>query len=300
MNSAAIQAVPEPAPKKTVLVVDSSPAVNSMLTRVLAHAGCDIRRAVDNQTVLSLAKKVPFDLVITGQSTNTQEDVALLLKIRDVRPEARMIILTDERTPGDVIEAIRAGAFSYFCPPYTQHALAEMVRLAMTEPGYTEGIEVVSATQTWVRLIVRADLPTAERLVQFLRSGSTLPLAEKEDVISAFHEILLNAMEHGAHFDPGQYVEVAFFRGHHVVVCRVKDPGQGFTLDELHHVARDTSVDDLLHCLAVREQQGLRPGGFGVMLTKKLLDEVVYNEKGNDVLLVKYLNLPPPAPAAAS
>jgi hypothetical protein len=29
------------------------------------------------------------------------------------------------------------------------------------------------------------------------------------------------------------------------------------------------------------------------MLSKKLVDEVVYNEKGNDVLLVKYLNLPP-------
>ena len=32
--------------------------------------------------------------------------------------------------------------------------------------------------------------------------------------------------------------------------------------------------------------------GFGVMLAKKLVDEVVYNEKGNDVLLVKYVDLP--------
>jgi DNA-binding NarL/FixJ family response regulator len=283
----------QPAPRKTVLVVNSSPAVNSMLTRALSKVGCEVQRAVDNKTVLSLAKEMPFDLIITGQSTSTREDVKLLHEIRKVRPEARMIILTDERTPGEVVDAIRAGAFSYFCPPYTEHGLAEMVHLAMNEPGYTEGIEIVSATPSWVRLIVRADVPTADRLVQFLRAGSTLPEAEKEDVVSAFHEILLNAMEHGAHFDPTQYVEVAFFRGQHVVVCRVKDPGEGFSLDELHHVAKDTSVDDLLHCLAVREQQGLRPGGFGVMLSKKLVDEVVYNEKGNDVLLVKYLNLPP-------
>ena len=290
MTSVAMQ----PAPKKTVLVVDSSPAVNSMLNRILAEAGCEIRRAVDNKTVLALAKEGACDLIITGQSTTGREDVKLLHEIRNVRPQARMIILTDEKTPGEVIDAIRAGAFSYFSPPYTSHMLAEMVHLAMTEPQYTEGIEIVSATPSWVRLIVRADFPTADRLVQFLRAGSTLPEAEKEDVVSAFHEILLNAMEHGAHFDPTQYVEVAFFRGRHVIVCRVKDPGEGFSLEEIHHAANDTSMDDMLHCLAVREQQGLRPGGFGVMLSKKLVDEVVYNEKGNDVLLVKYLNLPPP------
>jgi hypothetical protein len=46
-----------------------------------------------------------------------------------------------------------------------------------------------------------------------------------------------------------------------------------------------------LNLVAVREEQGLRPGGFGVMLAKKLVDEVVYNEQGNDVLPVKYVDL---------
>ena len=52
---------------------------------------------------------------------------------------------------------------------------------------------------------------------------------------------------------------------------------------------------DLFSHLRVREQQGLRPGGFGVMLAKKLVDDVLYSERGNDVLLVKYLEQPAPA-----
>jgi anti-sigma regulatory factor (Ser/Thr protein kinase) len=40
----------------------------------------------------------------------------------------------------------------------------------------------------------------------------------------------------------------------------------------------------------VRETQGLRPGGFGLLLAKKLVDELIYNEQGNDVLLVKYID----------
>jgi len=34
----------------------------------------------------------------------------------------------------------------------------------------------------------------------------------------------------------------------------------------------------------------LRPGGFGMLLAKKLVDDLIYNEKGNEVVLVKYLD----------
>jgi anti-sigma regulatory factor (Ser/Thr protein kinase) len=39
-----------------------------------------------------------------------------------------------------------------------------------------------------------------------------------------------------------------------------------------------------------REAQGLRPGGYGVLLARELVDELIYDEKGNDVLLIKYLD----------
>jgi DNA-binding response OmpR family regulator len=281
----------EPSPQKSALVVDSSPGVNAMLARVLTETGWNIQRAVDNKTVLLLVRANPFDLIITGQKTRGKEDVELLREIRNVRPKVRMIILTDESTPAEVIDAVRAGVFSYFCPPYTRTGLADMLQLAMSQPTWDDGIEIVSGTPSWVRLIVRCDLATAERLVQFLRAGSTLCEEEKEDVISAFRELLLNAMEYGGRFNPNQWVEVAFFRGRHVMVCRVKDPGEGFSLEEIRHAAFNNSPEDVLNHMVAREQQGLRPGGFGVMLAKKLVDEVVYSEEGNDVLLVKYVDL---------
>jgi hypothetical protein len=39
-----------------------------------------------------------------------------------------------------------------------------------------------------------------------------------------------------------------------------------------------------------RESQGLRPGGFSLLLSQYLVDGLVYGEQGNDVLLVKYLD----------
>ena len=37
-----------------------------------------------------------------------------------------------------------------------------------------------------------------------------------------------------------------------------------------------------------REELGLRPGGFGMLIAKEVVDELVYNERGNEVLLIKH------------
>ena len=34
---------------------------------------------------------------------------------------------------------------------------------------------------------------------------------------------------------------------------------------------------------------GMRPGGFGIFMTRRMADEVIYNEEGNEVLLIKYV-----------
>ena len=278
--------------QKTALVGDSGPAINELIDSVLSSEGCSIQRVPDNRDILSLAASQPFDLIITGSRSRGPEDLDLLYKIRAVRPHVRLIILTDEFTPGDVIGAMRAGAFSYFSGPFEHFALVEMVREAMASPCWDDGIEVLSATPAWVRLAARCDIATANRLVQFLRGvkDPAIPEADREAVITAFREILLNAIEHGGHFDPSQYVEISFLRIRGAVVCRVKDPGEGFSLKELRHAAVNSPRDDLLSHVAVRDAQGLRPGGFGLLLTKNLVDELIYSEQGNDVLLVKYIN----------
>jgi anti-sigma regulatory factor (Ser/Thr protein kinase)/DNA-binding NarL/FixJ family response regulator len=281
-----------PASQRAALIVDSSPEINALLESVLTNEGWSIHRVPDNQAVLSAVAANPFDLIVTASRTQGSEDLELLRKIRNVRPHLRLIILTDEWTRGDVIRAMQEHAFSYFSGPFHYDALVEMVRWAVNSPCWDDGIEVLSATPEWVQLRARCDAGTANRLIQFLRAAKDpeIPEDDREAVTLAFREILMNAMEHGGNFDPKQFVEISYVRAHRAIVCRVKDPGQGFSLEELRHAAINSPVDDLFRHVAVREAQGLRPGGFGLLLSKKLVDELIYNEKGNDVLLVKYLH----------
>lgn len=271
------------------LVVRSGPEIDQLLTNLFQEEKWGLRFAANNAEALQIAKDTAFDVIITGQRTPGKEDIELLRRLRLARPHTRLIILTEEFTPGDVLAAIRERAFSYFSRPFSTERLAEMIRIAMSEPFWDDGIEVLSGTPNWVRLCVRCDLATANRLLQFYREASDLPDAETEEVATAFREILMNSMEHGGKFDPSQHVEVSYVRTRRMVLCRVKDPGQGFSLEELEHSAIANPEEDPFKHMETREAQGKRPGGFGILMATKLVDDLIYNEKGNEVLLVKYL-----------
>jgi DNA-binding NarL/FixJ family response regulator len=275
--------------QKTVLMVacSDSPVMRAVST-VLSSWTLECAR--DNEEALALVEKIPFDLVITSQTSSAREGVELLQKVRLIRPHTRVVIVTDRSTPTDVITAIRAGAFSYFSKPPSMRAFEEVLQLAMKSPAWDEAIEMLSGTDSWIRLSVRCDVSTANRLQQFVRAFLDLPEADEEKVATASREMLLNAMEHGARFDPERRVEIAYLRARHVVLIRIKDPGEGFSLKDNLDMAASNPPDDPLRHLKHREAQGLRPGGYGILLAKNLVDELFYGEKGNDVLLIKYVS----------
>jgi anti-sigma regulatory factor (Ser/Thr protein kinase)/CheY-like chemotaxis protein len=287
-----------PSAIKRALFVGADADLVTFLSKVLEPEAWAIELVPNNTSALAAAAKVHFDLIITGEQTSGREDVELLRKIRRVRPHTRLIILTGESTPEDVISSMRERAFSYFSRPFCPDELATMIRHAAEEPCWDDGIEVVSATPEWIRTFVRCDLKTADRLLQFLNEIADLPDEERHDVARAFREMLLNAIEHGGQLDPTKNVEIDYLRARRMVTCRIADPGPGFKLNGIPHAAVANPADDPVRHMAVREEQGLRPGGFGILLAQQLVDQLIYGEDGSEVLLVKYLASPKPNSAS--
>ena len=153
------------------------------------------------------------------------------------------------------------------------------------------GIEVVSLLPERVELRVPCDLaalsPLQELLTQ-LEAG--LSLEEGEAISYAFREMLCNAVEYGGHLDPAALVEVRLRRLKRAFICRIKDPGDGFDPSKLDHAAITNPNDNPVRHVSVREKKGLRAGGFGILLASQLVDDLVYNERHNEVLFVKYLS----------
>ncbi len=105
---------------KFCLLVAADASTETMLSNLLEGLGWRYERAHNNKAAFEKTIARPFDLIVTGEKTSGKEDVELLRQIRKVHPHTRMIILTDESTPADVIESMRARAFSYFSKPYAR------------------------------------------------------------------------------------------------------------------------------------------------------------------------------------
>jgi CheY-like chemotaxis protein/anti-sigma regulatory factor (Ser/Thr protein kinase) len=284
---------------RTALLIGDDPEVKSALCVVLEPEGWVLEESSNLDDALALARARPFDLIVTSRQTSGVQDVEFLRRLRRVRPHTRLIILTDHSTPEDVIASMREHAFGYLSKGFSPESLADTVRTSLETPTWDDGIEIMSATPNLITLAVRCTMLAAGRLLQFMREVADLPDEERQSVGMAFREMLLNAMEHGCSFDPDKYIEICYVRTKHMVMARIKDPGDGFTLEEVRHAAIANPPDDPIAHVIRRNEQGMRPGGYGVMLAKNLVDELIYGEKGNEVLLVKYLQgFEAPRPAA--
>ena len=125
---------------------------------------------------------------------------------------------------------------------------------------------------------VNCRLITAERLLTFAKELSIrLPEETRQEMMYALREILMNAMEHGAAFNPEQVVEVTAIRTKRSMVFYVRDPGAGFKRDLVSHTA--TGDDPTAH-IEEREEKGIRAGGYGLLLAGGTVDELIYSEIG--------------------
>ncbi len=229
-----------------------------------------------------------FDVVVAA-GPNGFDPLKLLRRVRSYRPGHQgnpdRRFESREDHPGDP-----AARFQLLSPPLPPTPLQEMVQHAIDADAWQDDIRVVSARPEWITLDVRCKIEAADRTTHFLREiQSDLPQQISEDIASAFRELLMNAIEHGGKNDPRKRVRTSLLRTSRAVIVHIADPGVGFSLDFLPHAAISNPEDSPIRHVEVRAEEGKRPGGFGILLTKNLVNELLYNERGNAVLFVKYL-----------
>lgn len=141
-------------------------------------------------------------------------------------------------------------------------------------------------------MLVSSTREAAENAQDFIaKLEADLPHELINSIRQALRELLLNAVEWGGKLDPNQKVRVARLRYPRMLLYRVADPGAGFSFEGLAHAAVDeTSAESIARVAIVRDQLGMRPGGFGIAMARAISDELLYNEAQNEVVLVKYLN----------
>jgi len=273
----------------SLLLIDADPAVHDQMRAALGGDVGPIEAVTDDHAGLTYLRRSQIEVIIAGQGSNGSDPFRFLRRARAIRPEAR-IIVAGESDPKAAVRALRERAFAYLHKPLHEQPVADFVHQAMAADGWQNDLRLVSARPDWITLDVRCKLPAADRAVQFLKEvEADLAPHTREDIAAAFRELLNNAIEHGAHNDPKKRVRVSFLRTPREAIVYVHDPGKGFSLDLLPHAAISNPEDSPVAHVEFREEHGQRPGGFGILMTRNLVDELLYNERGNAALFIKYL-----------
>ncbi len=184
--------------------------------------------------------------------------------------------------------ALKEHAFSFFSPPVTTADLRAMIDHAVAAPEWTDGITVTSDRPDWISVAARCRRLTAERLIHFMDEISVdLPDDDRRQIGTAFREILLNAFEHGGRFDSDLEIHITRIKTPEALLYLIRDPGEGFDFDKLPHAAISHPDDPVRH-VVFRDEHGMRPGGFGLLVASGMVDRVLHNAKGNEAMLMQF------------
>jgi len=273
----------------SVLVVDDDGTTRHMTRSVLAKAGFKVGVARDGVDAINRLKAKRYDLMLLDVWMPRMDGLGVLDRLKGVKGRPRVVVLTSDDTPETLLRAIRVQAHQLVQKPVAPLALVALVRDAL-KAAPAHPIAVISARPNWVELAVPCTREAADRIHGVMaRLDTDLPEAVRESVSYAFRELLLNAVEWGGKLDPKRRVRISYVRARRMLIYRIADPGSGFRTEELDQAAI-THPDDPIEHMQVREQKGLRPGGFGLLMVRAKVDELIYNEKQNEVMFVKYLD----------
>jgi CheY-like chemotaxis protein/anti-sigma regulatory factor (Ser/Thr protein kinase) len=272
----------------SILLVDDDAELRDVLATLLTSAGHLVHHAGDGPEALAILESAQFDIVLLDINLPTMNGLDVLSLVRALPRPPLVVMMTADDTSEPLLEAVKLQAFRYLRKPFPLRTIVDVVNSA---PLARLPIEVVSAKPEWMEIIAPCTLEMVDRIQSFMMHlEADLPETVRESVAQAFRELMINAIEWGGKLDPSRTVRITCVRARRLLLYRISDPGDGFSLEQLRHAAISNPKEAPLQHAMERQRQGLRPGGLGLMMTRSLVDELIYNESRNEVMFIKYLD----------
>src|SRR5580658_4775638 len=107
---------------KRILIVDDDPDVHRLLKLALEESGYYLESAFDGLEGLKKVEDAHWDLVITDVIMDRMDGLELLERVRRIRPDMPVVVMTVDSTAEKIVSAIRGNAFSWFRKPFELEA----------------------------------------------------------------------------------------------------------------------------------------------------------------------------------
>lgn len=288
-----------------ILIVDDSAVARHAITRILSQdQQLSVSSVVDGQAALEDISNGEPDVVITDLVMPKINGLELVAELRRTYPHIPAILVTSEGSEDIAAQALREGASSYVPKETLEQDLLSTVHriLSLTKVERTRVALLSKMTTADLTFVLDNNPEWISSLIEYLRECMRqmcyICPADLIRISVALEEALANALYHGnleVSSDVRDQPDNAFYklaarrrleepyrdRKIRVKVLLnsdsakfvIRDEGPGFDRQSLPDPTDSTNLDKL--------------SGRGVMLMMTFLDDVSYNERGNEVTLVK-------------
>ena len=285
-----------------LLVVDDSTADREMVAHLLAQESWSVLHAADGQEALAQMRDHDVDLVLTDLVMPNLDGLAFVKRSKVDHPLVPVVLMTARGSEEIAVQALEAGAASYVPKKTLVRDLVEVVERILEASRERKSYTRLLGRLQAASFVLENDLELISSLVsyltQILRDSGMFDESSCQRISTALDEALTNAYYHGnlevrseiREHDARAYRllaeqrrQVAPYRDRRIVVQAsltsdaarfvVTDEGRGFDASAVP----DPTLPENLE----------QPSGRGIFLMKTFLDDVRYNEAGNQVTLLK-------------
>jgi DNA-binding response OmpR family regulator len=270
---------------RTVLIVDDERDTNDMLAAMVQTRDFRPIQLFSGSQVLAAVREHGPDLILLDLMLPDMDGFVICESLKRNRETnlIPVVMVTALHGAKHRTDGVRVGANAYVTKPFVPDQLFTAIDTALDWRREHESRGITGE----IHFDVRSEssyLQQANDLLADLYAHTSLTERQIKDLRQAVMEMGGNAIEWGHRKNAELVLQITYRIDPEAVTLIIGDQGPGFNPQKLPHAA---SEDDPIGHLDVRNELGLREGGFGIMLARGLVDEFRYNDKGNEVTLIK-------------
>jgi len=269
----------------TALIVEDHPEQADLVARILRLRDFEPIVAESGETGLRLARERVPDVVLLDLMLPDINGFDVCRRLRTDRSTMLIpvVMLTALNDVQHKVHGFRVGANAYITKPYGVDDLFDAIASARDWRASMDQ----RSLQGEIHVEINSEINFLKDLNDFLMLVcKTTPLSNDQIVQlrQAVMEMAQNAIEWGNLHQTDRLVNIIYRIFDDRLEIVVRDQGSGFDRSRLPHAA--IAGDPFTH-LDVRDKLGLRAGGFGLLICQGMVDEMRYNDPGNEVTLIK-------------
>jgi DNA-binding response OmpR family regulator len=269
----------------TALIVEDHPEQADLVARILRLREYVPILAENGEAGLRLARECVPDVMLLDLMLPDINgfDVCRRLRTDPTTMLIPVVMLTALNDVQHRVHGFRVGANAYVTKPYGVEDLFEAIAAAR---AWRVSMQQ-RAVQGEIHVELNSEITLLKDLNDFLMLVCQSTPLQHEQVMQlrqAVMEMAHNAIEWGNLHQSDRLVNITYRVYDDRLEIAIRDQGPGFDRSQLPHAA---VPDDPFTHLDVREKLGLRAGGFGLLICQGMVDEMQYNDAGNEVALIK-------------